>query len=426
MKILITGATGFIGRNLLKTCLEHGHEVTACGRDTVTLQRYYPGVKVMNCNYTKDDHTSAWLPRLVNIDVVINAVGIFQQRGANSFDALHTKTPCALFKACEISGVNKVIQISALGADGSAFSQYHLSKKVADDYLTGLDLNWAILMPSIVYGPGAKSLRLFKAMAALPITPLVDNGDQPIQPIHISDLSNAVLRLIENPAIQPQRIEAVGPEAVTVRELYVLLKYWFSDIHLRFLTVPFWLALLIAWIMQYLANVPINADALKMLQKGNTGDVQPFISALGFSPAPLKQVLYQQPPLESDYLDAKLYFLLPLLKLSLAFLWIATGLISVFGYPVESSYAMLNMIGIPDALTPFVLYLAAALDVCLGVALLFSYRLRIVVFLQIAVVFAYTIFISIGIPEFWLHPFGPVSKNIALIIATGILLVREV
>jgi hypothetical protein len=162
-----------------------------------------------------------------------------------------------------------------------------------------------------------------------------------------------------------------------------------------------------------------------MLQYGNTGNVQQFVNVFGFRPASMKKVLGQQPPLAGDYLDARLYFLFPLLRFALAWLWITTGVLSAFGFPVESSYSMLNQVGIPDFLTPFFLYGAAGLDIALGVALLFSYHLRLVVILQITIVLVYTLFITIGIPELWLHPFGPVSKNIPLIIATFLLPAEE-
>lgn len=425
MDILITGASGFIGRHLLSACLQRGHKVTACVRNAKWLQRNFPETRLISCDFTQDHHVSNWLPRLTNIDVVINAVGIIQQRGANTFDALHTQSPTALFKACEIAGVKKVVQISALGADDTAFSQYHLSKKAADDALSELDLNWTIMMPSIVYGPGANSMRLFKAMAALPITPLVGNGEQKIQPIHINDLSHATLKIIENNIGQRQRIELVGPESVTLQQLFILLKQWLGKPKAHFLHVPVRLAQIVARLIAVQNNSSINIETIKMLQRGNTGNVESFISTFGFSPTRLQTALFQQPPLQSDRLDANLYFLLPLLKITLAFLWITTGLISVFAYPVGSSYAMLRQVGIPESLAPLTLYAAAGLDVCLGAALLASFRVRLVLILQIMAILAYTIFITLGLPELWFHPFGPITKNLPLIVTTGILLVTE-
>jgi len=425
MNILITGASGFIGQQVLQACLEQGHHVTACARNPRDLQRYYPSVRMLECDFARDQDESVWLPRVAGADVVINTAGIFRQTRSNTFESVHIKAVCSLFKACETAKVDKVIQISALGADNSAFSKYHLSKKAADDFLRQLNVNWILLQPSIVYGPGAKSARLFLALAALPCTPLIGSGDQQIQPIFIHDLTRAVLTVIERNTIHCQCIAAVGPEPVSMKTLFNLMKQWLGGTAACFVKIPYRLAMLAAQLVSLLSNAPVNADAARMLQKGNTASVQPFIASFGFTPLNLQQALFQRPPLPSERLDARLYFLLPLLKLSLAFLWIATGIISAFGYPVESSYALLQQVMVPHFLMPAALYGAATLDVVLGVALLFSYRLRVVLLLQMIVIIAYSVIITLGMPDFWLHPFGPVTKNVPLLAATWVLLRAE-
>jgi len=425
MRILITGASGFIGQHLLNSCRDNGHAVTACAHNETALQRNYPDIKVIRCEYAKDHDVDTWLPRLNGIDVVVNAVGIFRPQGRNTYTALHVLAPRALFKACELSGVKKVIQISALGADDTAFSEYHLSKKAADDYLSRLELNWTIIMPSLVYGTGAKSWRWFTAMAALPITPFPDRGNQLLQPIHIDDLCRAVLVLLNSEVGNQKRIPAVGPQAVTLRQLYVVLKQRLGLNSQRFFGIPFWAALFSARLFQMLSNSPITGDALKMLRHGNTGNVRKFSRTLGFTPSELADVVLHQPHLTGERLDAKLYFLLPALRISLALLWIATGFVSAFAYPVDNSYAMLDQLGVPNALAPFALFSAAALDFVLGMALLFSFQVRKVIWLQVLLMLAYTGLISAGLPELWLHPFGPVTKNLPLIIATIMLLARD-
>ena len=197
MRILITGASGFIGKHLVYALKEQGNEVIACVRNVSKFKRQYPMVQAMPCDFSQDSNSEAWINRLRHIDVVINAAGIFRETGSQKFKALNQDTPIALFEACQRMGVKKVIQISALGADETAFSAYHLSKKAADDYLATLDLDWFIVQPSIVYGPGAKSMSLFKSMAALPVTPLVNAGDQLIQPIYISDFVDGIINLLK-------------------------------------------------------------------------------------------------------------------------------------------------------------------------------------------------------------------------------------
>ncbi|MEW8428321.1 MAG: SDR family NAD(P)-dependent oxidoreductase, partial [gamma proteobacterium symbiont of Ctena orbiculata] len=147
MRILITGATGFIGSHIATAATEAGHQLVLCARDTNLVTRRFPDAEVIQVDFTRDFDTALWLQRVKDIDIVINTVGIIREHGSQTFDALHRDTPIALFRACEIAGVKRVIQISALGADVSAHSHYHLSKRAADRQLASLKLDWVMLMP---------------------------------------------------------------------------------------------------------------------------------------------------------------------------------------------------------------------------------------------------------------------------------------
>ena len=191
MRILITGASGFIGSALAAALARRGHEVVACAH-----QRD-PQAPALRVDFMRDVTEADWLPRLKGIDVVINAVGILRETNTGQFDALHHRAPAALFRACQTAGVTRVIQISALGADDGATSAYHRSKKAADDELRKLDLDWSILQPSVVFGSGGASTRLFLLLASLPLIPLIGPGNQSMQPIHIDDLTALLVKLIE-------------------------------------------------------------------------------------------------------------------------------------------------------------------------------------------------------------------------------------
>jgi len=427
MHIFITGASGFIGQHVMKTCLQAGHSVTACVRNTNWLNTYFPQANAVQVDFTQDHDVEAWLPRLNNIDVAINCVGIIREQGQQTFANLHTKAATALFKACEQAKVRKVIQVSALGADETAFSEYHLSKKAADDCLSQLDVEWTILMPSIVYGHGAKSMTFFKALAALPVTPLVDKGDQPIQPVHIDDLCRTVLLAIESDRLSRKRLDIVGPSPITMRAMYSILKTWLGLRTSLFLPIPYQWSLVAARLGGFLGNTPITREAVQMLKQGNTGNVADFREVTGITPCSFEQTILSSPPLPSESVFARQFFITPLLRISLALLWIVTGYISDFVYPEEMSFNMLATLGIGNTLAPFALYGAAALDFILGAALFFNYKARPVLLIQIALMLSYSILITLGMPELWAHPFGPVTKNIPLIMATLLLLstVRE-
>lgn len=266
---------------------------------------------------------------------------------------------------------------------------------------------------------------LFKAVAALPLVPLIGVGDQEIQPIHISDMLKAVVELVDSSSPLRTNIEMVGPAPVTMKDLYGNLRNWLGLGKARFFRVPYKPALYGARLVGLLGQTPITDEAVQMLRKGNTGSIEPFIARFGFKPKSIQRVLADTPAQQSDKWHAGLYFLAPALRLAIAFVWIFTGIISAFVFPIEQSYAMLAQTGIVGIWQPIMLYGAAVTDSLLGVATLFSYRLRLVVLLQICIIVLYTVIITLWLPEHWAHPFGAISKNLPLIVATLVMLVLE-
>jgi len=421
MKILLTGATGFIGWFIFQALRARGHELVACVRNPTSV--WLAGAEIIQTDFAHDCEVNDWLPRLRDIDVVINAVGIIRETPGQHFEALHHRAPAALFQACAQAGVKRVIQISALGADAGAETAYHLSKRAADEMLMRLDLAWYVLRPSIVYGPRAASFTLFRAMAALPVTPLPEGGEQLIQPIHIEDLSRAVVQCAEGKIVGRQVINAVGPTPLSLRDFLTQLRQGLDGGNLRVLPIPATVALPLAAVNEIFTASPLTRDSLRMLRRGNHAQVQPFIDTFGFTPSTVAEKL--APPAEADLWQARLYFLRPLLRLSIAFTWLSAGLVSAFLYPTAQSYAMLHTLGATDWIAPFLLYGAAGLDILLGLATLSARWVRLAGMMQIAVMLTYTAIITVFLPEYWLHPFGPVVKNLPLLAATLIMLAME-
>lgn len=168
----------------------------------------------------------------------------------------------------------------------------------------------------------------------------------------------------------------------------------------------------------------MSADALAMLERGNVAPTDRFERLLGRAPRALSEMPVER---ESFGTPARLMWLLPLLRVSIAAVWIWTAIVSAWLYPRASSLELLARVGAPAALAPLLLYGAALLDLAFGVlSLVWPRRLgpraRLWT-LQIVLIVLYTALISWRLPEFWLHPYGPLSKNLPMI-ALLILLIQ--
>ncbi len=405
LNILIVGGSGFIGRRLADSLRAAGHTVIATAR--------------READFTRDLEPSAWLPKIGGVDVVINAAGILRQHGEQTFERVHERGPQALFSACATAGVRRVVQISALGAEHGA-TGYFRSKRRADEYLMQLPLEWTIVQPSLVFGVGGTSARLFTLMASLPVVPLPGKGQQLVQPIHIDDLVLAIGALVQRDDFLRRRVALVGPEALPLREFLVRLRRVLEMPPAHFVPIPLPFMRAAASVAQFIPGSLLDRDSLVMLEAGNTADPADTSALLARPPRPVDQFLTRdERRLVAEH--AQLEWLLPVLRWSIALVWIWTGVVSLGLYPRAESLALLARTGLTGALADVALYGAAALDLFLGAATLLMRRRRWLWIAQFVLILAYTIIITIKLPEFWLHPYGPILKNLPLLACIALL-----
>jgi uncharacterized protein YbjT (DUF2867 family) len=430
MRILLTGASGFIGQHLLQALLAEGHQVVCAGRTVKPSSD--PRLSYLQADFTKDTDKAAWLPRLAGIDAVVNTVGIFRERGPQTFETLHTRAPRALFAACaESDDVHMVLQLSALGADEQADTPYHLSKKAADDYLASLPIRACIVQPSLVYGADGASARAFKALASMPFALRFGDAAQLVQPIHVDDLVAAMVCLLRQrlhvdqpllPGIVPlrtaRRLALAGPQALPFTDYLAALRAAMGMGRLRVLKLSTGTARLLARLGRWLPGGLLDPDALRMLDRGNSADPGPTRRLLG---RPVRNIASFIVEPRAERARAKLDWLLPPLRWAIAAVWIATAIVSAAVYPVQDSFDLLARTGIPPALQPALLYGAAALDLLFGLGILLLKRRRWLWLAQLALIGFYTIVIAFRLPEFLVHPYGPLTKNVPMLAAIWLL-----
>jgi len=402
MKILIIGATGFIGRAIYEQLKSSHNEIVASTRDFIDFSTLQPSQELIK--------------KLQGFDIIVNAVGIIAETKRQTFEQMHTLAPIAIFDASKEAGVKKIIHISALGSERGT-TLYHTTKNRADEYLRASGLEYAILHPSVVYGDNGKSTALFQALATLPLTPIVGNGSQLLQPIRIEDLVATVEKCISS---EQKNIELnlVGTEPVTYKELLEIFRAWLGLNPTKSVSVP----TIGTDIIGKILNEPtVNHDNIVMLNEGNSASVKPLAKFLGYTPKSIRENLGAKKAYNAQKLYASLYLIRPLLRIVIGFVWIWSGIVSAFLYPQPLALELLHEIGVSTGIDVLMLYVASFLDIGIGILTLMGYHLQSLLKFQLLVIGVYTMLLTILAPHHWLHPFGAVLKNLPLMISIYIL-----
>lgn len=279
MRVLIAGASGFIGSHVARALLERGDAVVPVSRrDGFDVRRMI--------------RAADWGPVLSGVDAAVNAVGIIGERGGQDFATLHTAAPRALFDACAAAGIRRVVQVSALGADETAFSAYHRTKRAADDHLRALGFG-VVLRPSLIYGRGGGSAEFFLRLARWPRIPVLGDGGQVLQPIHIGDVVAAVLAALDDRdgRASGRAVDLVGPAPVSFAAWLQAMRRAQGLAPARLLRVPYRLALVLAALGGRFSPL-IRPDNLRMLHRGYHAGGEAVAELLGRAPTSFSPELF--------------------------------------------------------------------------------------------------------------------------------------
>ncbi|MCL6593199.1 MAG: NAD(P)H-binding protein, partial [Alicyclobacillus sp.] len=220
MRVLVTGGTGYVGQRVVQHLQAAGLEVTVWQRPGTQRPLTALGVRVVEGDLY--DVTALALA-MQGCGAVVHLVGILreQPRRGVTFQRVHVQATQSVLTAAALAGVERVCQMSALGARPQAASAYHLSKWQAEECVRASGLAWTILRPSLIFGrggPGPNFVRLLRNLVQrAPFVPLPGDGQFPLQPVALATVAEAVLAAVRQPR---QRVyELGGPEVLTYRQL---------------------------------------------------------------------------------------------------------------------------------------------------------------------------------------------------------------
>ena len=269
---LIFGASGQIGRNLIRKLTKNNYKVTAVTRNlhqkayVLKTQGPIGYVDIVECNIFEEDK----LRDLVKgADICINLIGILFEKGkANTFENIHEKFPTFLSNLCNEYNVEFFIHLSALGIEQATDSLYARSKLNGEESIKKNFKAATILKPSVVYSVDDNfTTKFMTILNMLPIFPLYYNGETKFRPIYCSDLTEIIYQVI-NQNLKSITIECVGPQEITLKEILRKLLKLIGKKRLL-IPLPLPLARLMCFFTEFLPKPLITKDQLRLLRYSN-------------------------------------------------------------------------------------------------------------------------------------------------------------
>ncbi|MBW3099074.1 complex I NDUFA9 subunit family protein [Pseudohoeflea coraliihabitans] len=270
--VTVFGGSGFVGRHVVRALARRGYRIRVATRRPDLAFHLQPlgnvgQIAPVQANLRYRDSVDA---AVAGADHVVNCVGILHETGRNTFDAVQDFGARAVAEAARAAGAG-LTQISAIGANPDAASDYARTKGRAEQSVLDIVPSAIILRPSVIFGPEDDFFNRFAEMARLsPVLPLIGGGHTRFQPVYVGDVAEMVARSVEG-RLKPGTIyELGGPEAMTFRQC---LKEMLSVIRRDRLLVPLpWgLASLIGTVAGFVPFItpPITADQVENLKVDN-------------------------------------------------------------------------------------------------------------------------------------------------------------
>jgi len=180
MRIMIVGATGFIGRHIAAHLHARGHDVIGISRRRAEAFDAHPEYGWIIGDLHRDIDPEPWRRRLFAIDAVVNCAGLHRENPEASFETVHALGPTALYRACELAGVRRVVHLTVPGDARACRSHWLATRRYAEAKLESLSLDWVVLCHPLIVGSEPHRL------------PQLPPGVSRFAPLSIADLCTAV------------------------------------------------------------------------------------------------------------------------------------------------------------------------------------------------------------------------------------------
>jgi NADH dehydrogenase len=295
MNVLVTGGTGFVGREIARQLHNRGHRVhmltrnpeASASRDAAAVAgaKTVPG-NVLDAGSLKNV--------CAGVEAIIHLVGIISEIGEQTFENVHIHGTQNMLAAAQQAGVKRFLHMSALGARPDAASRYHQSKWAAEERVRRSGLGWTIFRPSIIYGPGDGFVTLFARIARFsPVVPVI-GGRTRFQPVPVKSVALAFLGAVDGPHTVGETYDLCGEETLTLDEMVDHILAATQRKRLK-LPLPAGVAGIQAAFLEFVfpsllrRAPPLTRDQILMLQEDNVGSPEPAQTLFGLKSVPFRE-----------------------------------------------------------------------------------------------------------------------------------------
>ncbi len=314
--VTVFGGSGFIGRHVVRRLAQDGAQVRVAVRDpdSANYLRLMGGIgQVVPVPTNIADPVS--IARAVDgADEVVNLVGILYESGKQTFDRLHADAAKNIAAASKDAGVQKLVHLSAIGADATSESDYARTKGEGEAAVKKSFSGAIILRPSIVFGPEDGFFNLFAGVSrlslALPVfgcpafpklsffsgkgpiyMDFYGDGGTKFQPVFVGDVADAVVAALASPDAADKAYELGGPTVYSSKELMELLLKTIGRRRML-VPVPFWILTMMGFFIEFLPKPFITRDQVKLLRRDNVaGKRVKKLKDLGVTPTAAEAIL---------------------------------------------------------------------------------------------------------------------------------------
>ncbi len=292
--VTVFGGSGFIGRHLVGALAKAGWVIRVAVRRPSQAEFLKPLGDVGQISLIRVKAQDAASVRNVvqGSQAVINLLGILYERGEQNFATVHVTAAQNIAKAAATAGAERLVHISAIGADKQAEADYARSKGAGEDAVRAAFPEATILRPSVVFGPEDNLFNLFAGLCRIsPALPLIGGGHTRFQPVYVGDVAAAALRALDEVASRGRTYELGGPRIYTFKEM---LQIMLRQICRRRLLIPlpFGLAMAQAALLELMPIPLLTRDQVKMLRCDNVvAEGAAGLADLGVEPTGLELIL---------------------------------------------------------------------------------------------------------------------------------------